>query len=416
MTKTFHISTLGCKLNKYESDCMANLLIKNGYKLITDFLPADIYIINTCAVTAESEKKSRQYIAKCLKLNPNAKIIICGCASENNLKQFEGKANVFSIIGNAGKSNILNVVETPIKKVYEQPCEYESIGEPFVTQTRGYLKVQDGCNNFCSYCLIPYLRGRSRSRNLKECVAEALKLSVTCKEIVITGIDLSSFKPSLAELLNALKDVPARLRLGSLEVNVVTEQLMQTLSSMPSFCPQFHLSLQSGDNQVLKRMNRHYTAEEYYDKVQLIRQYFPLANITTDVIVGFAEETEQEFENTKRFIQKVGFGGLHAFPYSKREGTLASKIYKNDLPKDVKNHRVKQLEALAKECFINYINALKSQTFTVLTEDEENGFVVGYTENYIKVYLDINTPKNQLVPVRLGELILDGVKGEIIKW
>ena len=404
------ISTLGCKLNKYESDCMAKILMNAGHEVVSDDY-ADIYIINTCAVTAESEKKSRQYIAKCNKSNPNCKIIICGCASQNNPDQFKGKQNVFSIIGNEGKEKIIDLINNCTTQVYDFPVEYGKISNPHITSTRAYLKVQDGCNNFCSYCLIPYLRGRSRSRSIAECVSEAKALSKVSKEIVVTGIDVSSFKPSLAELMKALSEVNVRFRLGSLEVNVVSEELMNVLVKMPHFCPQFHLSLQSGCDSVLKRMNRHYTTNEYFEKVQIIRKYFPNANITTDIIVGFAGETEEEFNITCDFVKKVGFGQVHIFPYSKREGTAAAKVFK-DLPMSIKKDRVDILEKIAKESRINYLNTLVNKTENVLTEDEEVGCVVGYTENYVKVYLPKNTKKNTILKVKLTEMFLDGMKGE----
>jgi len=404
------IITLGCKLNKYESDCMANILLKAGHEITMDDF-ADIYILNTCAVTAESEKKSRQYIAKCNKNNPNAKIIICGCASQNNPEQFKDKKNVFSIIGNEGKEKILDIINSLTVNVLDFSETYNSITDPYITSTRAYLKVQDGCNNFCSYCLIPYLRGRSRSRTIEDCVKEAVRLSKISKEIVITGIDVSSFKPSLSELMKALSKIDARLRLGSLEVNVVSEELMQTLVQIPQFCPQFHLSLQSGCDSVLKRMNRHYTTNEYFEKVKLIRKYFPYANITTDIIVGFACETEDEFNTTCDFVCNVGFGQVHMFPYSKREGTAAAKVFK-DLPMNIKKERVDKLEEIALISRIKYLTSLIGQNHEVLTEDEEDGFTVGYTKNYVKVYLPSDTKKNTIINVKLTEIFKDGMKGE----
>ena len=403
--------TLGCKLNKYESDCMANILLKAGYEITSEEF-ADIYVINTCAVTQESEKKSRQYIAKCNKSNPNCKIIICGCASQNNPDQFKNKKNVFSIIGNEGKEKILDLISSVTCNIFNFADTYGKISDPHITSTRAYLKIQDGCNRFCSYCLIPYLRGRTRSRAINECVSEAERLSAISKEIVLTGIDMSSFVPSMAELMKALKNVKSRIRIGSLEESIVDDKLLSTLVSMDNFCPHFHLSLQSGSNTVLKRMNRHYTVEEYYEKVCLIRKYFPDANITTDIIVGFANETEEEFNETCSFVKKVAFGQVHIFPYSRRKGTTADKLYKSDLDMSIKKHRVDILENIAEESRINYLNTLYGKTYKVLTEDEEDGFVVGYTENYVKVYLPISTNKNEIIDVKIGKRYKDGVKGE----
>lgn len=405
------LTTLGCKLNKYESDCMANLLLKAGYEITHDDF-ADIYIVNTCAVTQESEKKSRQYIAKCNKINPNCKIIICGCASQNNPDQFKDKKNVFSIIGNEGKENIVDLIKKSTCEVYEFPTAYNDLGDPYITTTRAYIKIQDGCNRFCTYCLIPYLRGRSRSRAIAECVEEATKLSHISKEIVVTGIDMSDFKPSLGELFNNLQDVDVRIRIGSLEESVVTEELLQSLQKLPKFCPHFHLSLQSGSDSVLKRMNRHYSTAQYLEKVELIRKYFPLANITTDIIVGFAEETEDEFKATCDFVGKVGFGQVHIFPYSRRKGTTADKLYKTDLSMSIKKERVDILEKIALTSREKYLNSLLGKSFNVLTEDEEDGFTVGYTENYVKVYLPKSTKKNTIINIKLKEIFKDGVKGE----
>ena len=403
-------------MNKYESDAITAKLIENGYTL-SDSDVADLYIVNTCAVTAESEKKSRQYIAKCLKHNKNAKIVVCGCASQNNIDQFKDKPNVFSVIGTEGKQNIVDIIENQTFKTFDVPNCYESIANPLITENnRAFLKIQDGCNNFCNYCLIPYLRGRSRSRAINDIVAEANELSKKCKEIVISGIDISSFQPSLGELMKQLYGVNSRIRLGSLEVNVITPELLDILKNMPNFCPQFHLSLQSGCDSVLKRMNRHYTAAQFKQKVDLIRSYFPYANITTDIIVGFAMETEDEFSKTCDFVKSVGFGAAHIFPYSVRKGTVASKLYKEDLPLSVKKHRVDVLEDVVAECKKSYISSLIGKTFTVLTEDKEDDHIVGYSENYIKFYLPLSAKTDTLIKVKLLSCFLDGATGEIKEW
>ena len=410
------ILTLGCKQNKYESDCMANLLRGNGYEVSEDLCVADVYIINTCAVTSEAEKKSRQYVSKCLKLNPQAKIVICGCASEKNSKQFEEKSNVFSIIGTEGKEKILQYIENSQKEKNDLSLTYESPINPQKTSTREHIKIQDGCNNFCSYCIIPYLRGRSRSRDLQSIIDEANTIALRSKEIVLTGIDISSFKvdgkPALPLLMSKLKDVNALIRLGSLEVNVITEELMQVLKSMPNFAPQFHLSLQSGDDEVLKKMNRHYTSEEFLEKVNLIRKYFPLANITTDVIVGFAGETEKQFENTKEFIKKVGFSFVHIFPYSRREGTRAYTF--EDLPLSVKKARVDILEEVNKEVKANYLKNFVETTGTMLVEEKKT-YYEGFSPEYIRCYLDANDIKTgEIYKIKFIEPYLDGMKVELI--
>ncbi|MBR2467908.1 MAG: tRNA (N(6)-L-threonylcarbamoyladenosine(37)-C(2))-methylthiotransferase MtaB [Clostridia bacterium] len=382
--------SLGCKVNKYEIDCMANMLKQAGYEITLEHEPADIYIVNTCAVTNEGEKKSRQYISKLSSLNPNAKIVVCGCASENNVEQFL-KPNVVSIIGNEGKQHILELLENSRFKKYDFDVAYNhEVANPIKSKTRAYIKIQDGCNNFCSYCLIPYVRGRSRSRNFDDVIKEATELAKTHNELVITGIDLSSYKidgvPSLGKVVYALKDLPCRVRIGSLEVNVITEEFMEWLAKTPNFCPQFHLSLQSGSNGVLKRMNRHYTTTEYLSKIELIKKYFPDANITTDVIVGFCGETEDEFEETCETCRKAQFGNIHIFPYSKRAGTRA---YVWDCPDGkVAKDRVNRLVEIKKELANNYYSSMTNKTFKVLIEEKEDEYYVGYTENYIKVYIN----------------------------
>ena len=408
------ILTLGCKVNKYESDCMARLLIENGFSVTEELEVADYYIINTCAVTQEAEKKSRQYISKCKKLNPNAQIIVCGCASENNTMQFEKYENIKAIFGTFGKEKILDFIQGDLKEKIELSKEYISPNLPITNSTRAYLKVQDGCNNFCTYCLIPYVRGRSRSRNLDEIVAEAKELAKKHKEIVITGIDMSDYKidgkKALGELLVALSDVPARIRIGSLEVGIVTVDFMEKLKSMPNFMPHFHLSLQSGDNRILKLMNRKYSREEYLEKCELIYKYFPFANITTDIIVGFPTETEEEYLNTENLAIQAKFGNIHIFPYSARKGTVALRY--QDLPKSVKKERLARLEAVKEKLNLDFFNKNLDMVGVVLVEDMEEDYFVGYTENYIKVYLK-DVKNNELVKVKLTKIFKEGMIGEV---
>ena len=270
---------LGCKVNQYEIDGILNSL-KGKYQTTTELEPADLYIVNTCAVTQEAEKKSRQIIAKIEKLNPDAKIYICGCAAQNDPEQFLTKKQVQYVIGTYGKGKLKDNFDKAGNGVVSIPKTYEDDLTATNVRTRGYIKVQDGCNNYCAYCLIPFLRGRSRSRSLESVLMEANELAKTCKEIVITGINISDYRINgnlgLNQLMKALGEVPARIRLGSLEVNIINEQLLQTLKEMPNFCPSFHLSLQSGSDKVLWEMNRHYTTKEYLNKVNLVRKYFDI--------------------------------------------------------------------------------------------------------------------------------------------
>ena len=405
------IITLGCKQNKYESDCMARILEEAGYEVSEKMSPADIYIINSCAVTAEGEKKSRQYISKCNALNPNCKIIVCGCAGENNIEQFAGKENVYSVFGTEGKENILRYINESIFENIEIPKKYCSINSPFKTTTRENLKIQDGCNNFCSYCLIPYLRGRSRSRDLQEIIDEANRMAERSREIVLTGIDISSYEingeKALDKLMAELSKVPALISLGSLEVGVVDRGFMEVLKTMPNFSPHFHLSLQSGDDSVLKRMNRHYTAEQYFEKLKLIREYFPLANITTDVIVGFAGESEKEFNNTLEFVRKCEFAYVHIFPYSKRKGTRSYNL--PDLPNDIKKYRVNTLDEVARTSREKFLKLFVGKESTLLVEEKKGGFYEGFSREYIRCYCNEDLQEGVYYNVKFERLYADGM-------
>ena len=410
------IITLGCKVNQYESDAIGQELTKMGHQVVTKLEPAGLYILNTCAVTSIAEKKSRTNLAKMQKLNPNAKIIVCGCASQNNAQQFLKHKNVSVVLGTSGKNKIANLLSEVGNKTTEMAKEYEYFSSSITSRTRAFLKIQDGCNNFCTYCLIPYLRGRSRSRDIADIVREAKELEKTNKEIVLTGIDISDFradgKPALKELMLALSGLSARIRTGSFEVSVIDDSLLQVLASMPNFCPQFHLSMQSGCDRILKLMNRHYTKEQFLQKVELIRKYFPNCAITTDVIVGFPTETDQDFAETVDTIKKAKFFEMHIFPYSSRQGTVASKMKMVD--DKVKAERVKILEDINEIAKKDYILSQKHNVLTVLTENFENDMIFGHTENYIKIYLPKETPRHQFVKVTNLMPYLDGAKADIV--
>lgn len=378
------VLTLGCKVNKYESDALIFTLQKKGFEATDALEWADAYIINTCAVTNEAERKSRQMIERCRKFNPSAKIYVVGCASQNRPSQFEKKGVVF-VQGVAEKLKIIDHLLSEGEKVYDLPLEYEDDFFSAQTKERAFIKIQDGCNNFCTYCIIPYLRGRSRSREAKSVIAEIEKLPKSVKEVVLVGIDVSSYcdknGTKLIDLLEALDRFGFRLRLSSMEDNLISEDFVRRLKKLKNFCPHFHLSLQSGCDEVLKKMNRKYRTADFERTVNLIRKYFPLAGITTDVIVGFPTETEENFTETVNFIKKIGFSDLHIFPYSNRKGTVASKMFK-DLPKSVKEERAKVLAEIRKKDKIDFIT--KNDILEVLIEEEKNGVFFGYSKNYIK--------------------------------
>lgn len=380
------VFTLGCKVNECESDSLIAGLIERGYQVSDKLEYADLYIVNTCAVTAEAEKKSRQTAARIKKLNPFAKIIFTGCATQKNPEQFLAKSKDYLVTGVFNKNKILDILDKKGSFISPECGEFEELLPTKSLRTRAYVKVQDGCNNFCSYCIIPYLRGRIRSRN-PESVVNEINL-IKPKEAVINGINLSAYDYNginLAGLIKRLQLVDCRIRLGSLEVNVVTEEFLAALKNLKNFAPHFHLSLQSGSNEVLKKMNRHYTAEEYADKVRLIREYFPDAGITTDIIVGFPSETEENFAQTVDLVKKVEFSDIHPFPFSPRSGTVAYKM--KDLPPEVKKDRLGVLLELKEKCKKTFVEKMLGKTLEFLFEEYKDGYYEGYSENYLRIYV-----------------------------
>ncbi len=388
------VYNLGCKVNQYESDGMIHALYELGYEVSADLEYADAFVLNTCAVTNEAEKKSRQAVARCLKLNPNAKVLVCGCASQNDSNQFYKKDGVSYVSGIAGKGKLPQMLQEEGIFVTEIARDYEDDLTPSVVRTRSYIKIQDGCDNFCSYCIIPYLRGRSRSRSMASVVAEFESLSAVSKEIVVTGIDMSSYGKdigeSLGSMLNAISHVDCRVRLGSLEVRIITKEFLESTKLLKAFCPHFHLSLQSGCDKTLCDMNRHYTTAEYAEKVKLIREYYPNANITTDVIVGYPTESETDFANTLDFVSTIGFGDVHAFAYSSRNGTKAEKL--GTLDKSVVHVRLAKLSKIIDASKVNYESKFIGECVEVLVENTG-----GYTREYVRVELKSNDEQNSIV-------------------
>lgn len=408
------VVTLGCKVNKYESDALVFELKKRGYETTDKLEFADAYVVNSCAVTNEAEKKSRQMLERVRKLNPNAKIYVMGCASQNNPKKFVEKGAQF-VVGTANKQKILDDLENIGTHIYDFPKQYEDDLFSAQSLSRAYIKIQDGCNNFCTYCLIPYLRGRSRSRSLESIVDEVSKLPENVKEVVLVGIDVSDFqidgKKALGTLLKSLDGFGKRLRLSSMEDNLISDEFLKILASLKNFCPHFHLSLQSGCDNVLKKMNRKYTTAQFEESVNKIRKYFPNAGITTDIIVGFPTETDEDFETTMQFVEKIKFSQLHIFPYSKRNGTAASKLYK-DLSGNIKTQRLKRLEELGKKLSLDFIN--QNKTGKVLIEELADGYFEGYTENYIKCFLQGDFEVGDIVDVKIIKPFKNGALCEKI--
>lgn len=398
-----NILTLGCKVNSYESDSIAQALSEKGHNVGQTLDYADLYIINTCAVTAEAEKKSRQMIARCLKYNKEAKIIVCGCASQNNAEQFK-KENVALIKGVGGKGKIAQVIDQAGVFIDEITNEYEDDLSPAFSKTRAYIKIQDGCNNFCSYCLIPYLRGRSRSRSIESIFDEVKRACEKTKEIVLTGINVSDYrvdgKLALTQLISKLSEIDGiRLRFSSLEVNVITEELLAACKSIEGFCPHFHLSLQSGCDETLKSMNRKYDTNQYYQKVELIRKTFDNAAITTDLIVGYPTESEEHFDKTLQFIDKVKFSDMHIFAYSSRKGTVASKL-KTINPEIIKS-RLERANTICDKNKKEYLDKFTGKQVSVLIEEFKNGEYVGYDKHYNRVHILEEAKINQIIKVEV---------------
>ncbi len=409
------VYNLGCKVNQYECDSMVGVLREKGYEVSEKLDSADIYILNTCAVTNEAERKSRQCVERCLKLNKDADIYVCGCASEHNATQFISKDGVKYVIGTANKMDLINSFENRGVKIDPISNKYEDTFSSIVERTRAYVKVQDGCNKFCSYCLIPFVRGRSRSREINAIVCECEKLSKFTKEIVITGVDLSDYGKDIGtnftELIKALSNINCRIRLGSLEMNIITEELLQALSNLKAFCPHFHLSLQSGDDAILKAMNRHYTTESFLHEVELIRKYFSNAGITTDLICGFPDESEENFNNTLKFLEKAKFSQVHIFPYSKREGTVAAKM--KQVLGDVSKDRCRRAEIIAHKTRLEYLKSMIGKTLEVFIEEKEGEYFAGYSREYIRVKVK-EVKEDEIVNVIAENLDDDTIIGKEI--
>ena len=399
------LHNLGCKVNAYETEAMQEMLEQNGYEIVPFAEGADVYVINTCTVTNMADRKSRQMLHRARKMNPNAVVVAAGCYVQAQGAKADDCIDI--IIGNNKKKDLIAILDEHFAKIEEKEPQVELIDiahtheyeEMRVSRqaehTRANVKVQDGCNQFCSYCIIPYARGRVRSRKMEDVLAEVHTLASNgYQEIVLTGIHLSSYGidtgENLLELIRAVHQVEGilRIRLGSLEPRIITREFAEGIAALPKMCPHFHLSLQSGCNTTLKRMNRRYTAEESYEKCELLREVFDHPALTTDVIVGFPGETEEEFRESKAFLEKVNFYETHIFKYSRRQGTKAAEM-KDQVPEPVKTERSNQLIALGKVNKKAFEDRLIGQTVEVLMEEEiqrdSETWQIGHTREYVKV-------------------------------
>ncbi len=422
--------TLGCKVNQYETQAMEQLLVAWGQETAPFFGKCDAYIINTCSVTAVADKKNRAVIRRCRRENPEAVVAVCGCYPQHDAEALAGLG--VDVVGGSGdrEAFLKQVLTTLSTREKSQNIDNALKRRTFEIlpagglegRTRAMLKVQDGCVNFCSYCIIPYTRGPIRSAPISLAVEQAQQLAQQgYREIVVTGIEIAGWgvdlpgKPRLIELLEAIcTAVPhLRVRLGSLEPRIVTGEFCQRLAKFPNLCPQFHLSLQSGSDRVLARMKRKYDTARYLESVTLLNRYFPDCVVTTDLIVAFPGETEEEFAETLAFIEKCAFADMHIFPYSRRPGTPAAKM-SGQHSNAVKEERSRRAIAVAEKMSENFREKMRNTYQTVLFEEQNGAYYTGHTPNYIKVYVPGENLHNVLASVELTEIYEDGMLGRLL--
>ena len=426
----FAFYTLGCKTNQYETQAMERLLVEKGHEIGAFEDSCDGYIVNTCSVTAVADKKNRAVIRRCRKNHPEALIAVCGCYTQHAADAVRELG--VDVIG--GSANRQEFVENMLTALAEKQKK-EAVDDPrrrrtfeilpaggLEERTRAMLKVQDGCANFCSYCIIPYTRGPVRSAPVDVCVRQARELAEKgYKEIVVTGIEIASWgvdlpgKPPMADMLKAVCEaVPqVRIRLGSLEPRVITEEFCRDMAKYANLCPQFHLSMQSGCDTVLQRMKRKYNTERYFESVRLLNEFFPGCAVTTDMIVAFPGETEAEFAESLAFIRRCGFADMHIFPYSRRPGTPADKMpnQHNNATKEERSHAA---IAVAEEMSRTYREKLVGTCHQVLFEEMDGGYFTGHAPNYVKVYAKGENLHNEIRTVRLEAVYQDGMIGQIV--
>ncbi len=423
--KKVRFYTLGCKVNLYETEALKGLFEKSNYKVVDNGF-ADVFVVNTCTVTAVSDKKSRQMIRRMKKLNPKSIVVVLGCYSQIAPEDVKNIKDVDIILGTTDRTKIVEFVENYdgnqvcyVKK--DIPCEFENLKSVHQSRTRATLKIQDGCRNFCSYCIIPFARGPLRSKPILDTVNEVKELAKNgYKEIVLVGINLAMYgvdiKSSLTEIIEEVCKVEGieRVRLGSIEPNLITDEFISRISKLDNFCHQFHLALQSGSSSVLKRMNRRYNTEEYLDAVKRLNCAFSDCAMTTDVMVGFPGETDEEFAESMKTVEESGFSAIHVFPYSRRRGTVADKM-ENQVPENVKTQRSEKMIALGKKLKQKYYEKYVGKTVSVLFEREISTNVFeGHTMNFIQVIANGNGTEGKCQNVVLKGYKEDCMTGEII--
>lgn len=432
MTNTFNIITLGCKVNQYESEAVEELFIKKGYEKVST--NADIYVINTCTVTNMSDRKSRQMISRARRDNPNAVVAVMGCYSQVKPEEVASIEGVDIVLGSRNKENVVEHCEDILqnKEAIDKiiaPSESKTFEELQISNqtemTRAYLKIQDGCNMYCSYCLIPYARGNIVSRDIESIVEESKRLANNnFKEIVLTGIHVSSYgkdiddELSLIDVIEAVAEVEGieRIRLSSMEPRHISLEFLERMKATKKACDHFHLSLQSGSDDILKAMNRKYDTVIYKQKVEEIRQVFPNAGITTDIIVGFPGETEKNHKQTMEYAEEIKFSKMHLFKYSPREGTRAAKM-SNQIDGRTKKNRLHDLEKIEEANRKEFLNKQIGKTLSVLIESKSDleGYSGGHSTNYLKVNVKENIAANTIIDVNIINIIDDELVGEIVE-
>lgn len=403
----FNIITLGCKVNSYESNFMKEALVKNGFSFCSENDKCDILILNTCTVTDTSDKKSLKEVRRLKRENPHAILVVCGCSVQNDKNKYDN-LDIDVLMGNINKSNIVNIIneyldkKTPLEYVAKtRDLNFENMEINSFDHTRAYIKIEDGCDNFCSYCVIPFVRGKTRSKNFDLAIKETKTLvENNFKEIVLTGIDTGAYFDNGKDLIDLIKEMSKiaglkRIRQSSIEITQINDKFIEELKNNPKICNHIHIPLQSGSNEILRLMNRKYDLNYFFEKIEKIRSVRPDISITTDVIVGFPNETDELFLETLETCKKINFSKIHVFPYSERKGTKAS-LMTGKVSENVKHERVKKLMELSEIQEKEYYNKFKGKTLDVLIEEVNNGVSIGHTSNYLKVKLNENLTKGEI--------------------
>ena len=428
--KTVSFITLGCKVNQYDSDAMRTLFIKNGYKVAESDTPADVYVVNTCSVTSIGDRKSRQMVRRIRRENPSAVIAVAGCYAQLAPEVFEKMGNVDVIVGMQNRSRIVEYVEKATRSnavlnevrdvMAVKDFENLTVDAEGEVKTRAFIKVQEGCDNYCTFCIIPYARGRLKSRKQKDAIEEIKHLvDRGYREVVLTGIHLGNYGKdlhdgtSLSSLVNELLKIPdlLRIRLGSIESVELSEELIHLMNSEPRVCRHLHLPIQSGSDDVLRAMNRHYRLAEYKNLIADLRKRIPDLALTTDLIVGFPGETEENFKETLATLEELKFSAIHIFPYSQRTGTPAA-TYPNQVLPEIKKERVHRVQALEKKLSEAYRRRFLGKSVRVLPEEEKHGCFEGLSDEYIRVYLKgEGIERGKIYSVKINSLTEDGLSG-----